>query len=319
MPTIGWIDALRTYNAGMPSWCVPRKGTPGHDMVMKIRRGEQVESKEDVKVPTMKTDRPPTKSSDTTHKTMAVIPTTYVAEGGSKTREQLVAEFEKVTTERATLRRDGKTRTKAYKELDQRRSRIGVQLGGIYAVSGPSKIRVSVAEREAKEAPKEEPKEEAPRKLKFKPEVAAIIKKLMKVDEKIDQLKEAHKTQDKSIPAKDAELKPLEAEHRALRNQQKDEMAKDVQVYEPPKGTERFRILGGDNKYRSYGRLRIRGKTIEVSKKSQPAVEDWIDITNLIKSTIEITDAEVRIDDADVLHRVKKPRFDDVYVSGMRM
>ena len=41
MPTIGWIDALRTYNAGMPSWCVPRKGTPGYDRVMRIRTGEE--------------------------------------------------------------------------------------------------------------------------------------------------------------------------------------------------------------------------------------------------------------------------------------
>jgi hypothetical protein len=44
MPTIGWIDALRTYNAGMPSWCIPRKGTPGYDRVMRIRQGEKPKS-----------------------------------------------------------------------------------------------------------------------------------------------------------------------------------------------------------------------------------------------------------------------------------
>lgn len=41
---VGWIDALRRYNAGMPSWCIPRKGTPGYDMVMKIRRGDETQT-----------------------------------------------------------------------------------------------------------------------------------------------------------------------------------------------------------------------------------------------------------------------------------
>ena len=44
MPVVGWIDALRQYNAGMPSWCIPRKGTPGYDMVMRIRQGEKAKS-----------------------------------------------------------------------------------------------------------------------------------------------------------------------------------------------------------------------------------------------------------------------------------
>ena len=48
MPTIGWIDALRTYNAGMPSWCVPRKGTPGYERVMRIRQGEQTKGFKEV-------------------------------------------------------------------------------------------------------------------------------------------------------------------------------------------------------------------------------------------------------------------------------
>jgi hypothetical protein len=48
MPTIGWIDALRTYNAGMPSWCVPRKGTPGYERVMRIRQGEETKGFKEV-------------------------------------------------------------------------------------------------------------------------------------------------------------------------------------------------------------------------------------------------------------------------------
>ena len=41
---IPYFDALRRYNAGMPSWCIPRKDTPGYDMVMKIRRGEETKT-----------------------------------------------------------------------------------------------------------------------------------------------------------------------------------------------------------------------------------------------------------------------------------
>jgi len=65
MPTIGWIDALRQYNAGMPSWCVPRKGTPGYDMVMRIRQGEkpkkEVEDIVEIPMADSKMDAPSTK------------------------------------------------------------------------------------------------------------------------------------------------------------------------------------------------------------------------------------------------------------------
>ena len=44
MPAISWIDALRQYNAGMPSWCIPRKGTPAYDMITRIRQGEKPKS-----------------------------------------------------------------------------------------------------------------------------------------------------------------------------------------------------------------------------------------------------------------------------------
>ena len=44
MPQIGWIDALRQWNAGSPSWCIPRKGTAAYDSIMRIRRGEPEKS-----------------------------------------------------------------------------------------------------------------------------------------------------------------------------------------------------------------------------------------------------------------------------------
>lgn len=41
---MSWIDALRAYNAGMPSWCIPRKGTAAYDTIVKLRKGEKTET-----------------------------------------------------------------------------------------------------------------------------------------------------------------------------------------------------------------------------------------------------------------------------------
>lgn len=43
-----WIEALRVYNAGMPSWCVPRKGTSAYDTIVKLRRGEKTETPKEI-------------------------------------------------------------------------------------------------------------------------------------------------------------------------------------------------------------------------------------------------------------------------------
>lgn len=42
--SLSWIDALRMYNAGMPSWCIPRKGTTAYDTITKLRKGEKTET-----------------------------------------------------------------------------------------------------------------------------------------------------------------------------------------------------------------------------------------------------------------------------------
>ena len=39
-----FIEALRLYNVGMPSWCIPRKNTVGYDAIMRIRKGEEVKT-----------------------------------------------------------------------------------------------------------------------------------------------------------------------------------------------------------------------------------------------------------------------------------
>lgn len=49
MPEIGWIDALRRWNLGGTSWCVPKKGTVGYNTVMRIRHGEPAKVAEHVK------------------------------------------------------------------------------------------------------------------------------------------------------------------------------------------------------------------------------------------------------------------------------
>jgi hypothetical protein len=39
-----WITALRVFNKGSPSWCVPRKGTVGYETVTRIRQGQEVKT-----------------------------------------------------------------------------------------------------------------------------------------------------------------------------------------------------------------------------------------------------------------------------------
>jgi uncharacterized protein (DUF2164 family) len=36
-----WVDALKIFNEGTPKWCVPSRGTPEYEEVMRIRRGEE--------------------------------------------------------------------------------------------------------------------------------------------------------------------------------------------------------------------------------------------------------------------------------------
>ena len=45
---LSWIEALRVYNAGMPSWCIPRKGTTAYDTITKLRKGEKTETPKEV-------------------------------------------------------------------------------------------------------------------------------------------------------------------------------------------------------------------------------------------------------------------------------
>jgi hypothetical protein len=160
MPTIGWIDALRTYNAGMPSWCVPRKGTPGYERVMRIRQGEQTKGfkevledlerktsgkpKKDKKsmaidlgtqlanVPTISEGPPKTEvstqksSGSNNKKAMAVVPVNYVAEGGAKkVAEGGAKEKEKVGEVEKELRRLTKKLEPLVFALDQEYQKMG--------------------------------------------------------------------------------------------------------------------------------------------------------------------------------------------------
>lgn len=45
---MSWIEAMKIYNAGMPSWCIPRKGTRPYDTLMKIRSGETRETPQQI-------------------------------------------------------------------------------------------------------------------------------------------------------------------------------------------------------------------------------------------------------------------------------
>jgi hypothetical protein len=43
-----YIVALRVFNAGSPSWCIPRKGTVGHARIERIRKGEKTETAKEI-------------------------------------------------------------------------------------------------------------------------------------------------------------------------------------------------------------------------------------------------------------------------------
>lgn len=58
-----WIVALKVFNAGSPSWCVPRKGTPSHATVEKIRRGEDVKTPKQLREELEKKTAPKTRTS----------------------------------------------------------------------------------------------------------------------------------------------------------------------------------------------------------------------------------------------------------------
>jgi hypothetical protein len=45
---VPYFEALKRWNAGSPSWCIPRKGTPGYNAVMRIRKGEKMETAKDI-------------------------------------------------------------------------------------------------------------------------------------------------------------------------------------------------------------------------------------------------------------------------------
>ena len=45
---LSWVEALRVYNRGMPSWCIPRKDTPAYDVITKLRKGEKTETPKEI-------------------------------------------------------------------------------------------------------------------------------------------------------------------------------------------------------------------------------------------------------------------------------
>lgn len=45
---VPYFEALKRWNAGSPSWCIPRKGTRGYEAVMRIRRGETIETPKEI-------------------------------------------------------------------------------------------------------------------------------------------------------------------------------------------------------------------------------------------------------------------------------
>jgi hypothetical protein len=43
-----YLVALKVFNAGSPSWCIPRKGSAGSKTVERIRKGEKMEMPKEI-------------------------------------------------------------------------------------------------------------------------------------------------------------------------------------------------------------------------------------------------------------------------------
>jgi hypothetical protein len=43
-----YITALKIFNQGSPSWCIPRKNTEGSKRIDRIRKGEKTETPKDI-------------------------------------------------------------------------------------------------------------------------------------------------------------------------------------------------------------------------------------------------------------------------------
>lgn len=56
-----YFDAVKRWNLGGTSWCLPRKGTPGYETVMAIRRGEPAKTREETVAEIVKGEPKPKK------------------------------------------------------------------------------------------------------------------------------------------------------------------------------------------------------------------------------------------------------------------
>ena len=54
-----YFEAVKRWNLGGTSWCIPRKGTAGYETVMAIRRGEPKKSREEMVAEMAKKEKKP--------------------------------------------------------------------------------------------------------------------------------------------------------------------------------------------------------------------------------------------------------------------
>ena len=67
-----YFDAVKRWNLGGTSWCLPRKGTPGYETVMAIRRGEPAKTREEAVAEAVKEKKAPRKKRIKVSKTISL-------------------------------------------------------------------------------------------------------------------------------------------------------------------------------------------------------------------------------------------------------
>lgn len=95
MPT--WHEALKQWNSNKGSWCIPRKGTAGHDEIKKIMGKPKPKSKSKTKPKSKSMSKPKSKSKtmSKSHKTFQRSINEYEKKRDTRTFKQVIDEIEK--------------------------------------------------------------------------------------------------------------------------------------------------------------------------------------------------------------------------------
>lgn len=217
-----WITALRVFNKGSPSWCIPRKGTVGYDTVNRIRQGQEVKTPKQIMdelerktvgkpkterrsatisldVPTMEPEKPKPK------RIRAKVPVSPKKEDPTalrKEKKDLTTERESILLRLATIASDikkGDATEADRKKLGDRAKAIVRRIDAIDAHLAKSDPKRDLKEKRARL--NEMKKIEDRKRATLATQAVKIEKKKTKTEEDLKKLADIRKQQDIHISA----------------------------------------------------------------------------------------------------------------------